>query len=67
MKLVKFQNINMVYLVIALALYAVLATYAAMDYIAITAPPWDYCGIHQTKAGTAFDCIRFGTDVVIIK
>ena len=67
MKIAKFQNINTVYLVIALALYAIVALYISMDAIALTLPPWDYCGLSQSHIGTSFTCIAFDSDVVIIK
>jgi len=54
------------WLTIFLMLAAMFA-YSYADFISITAPPWDACGFTETKAGTAFNCIRFDTDVIIIK
>jgi hypothetical protein len=58
---------NTIYLLIALLCFAVIALYIYADAIAITAPPWDFCGFNQTHIGTSFTCIAFDSDVVIIK
>lgn len=54
------------YLLAALVI-GLLALYLYADTIAITAPPWDYCGFHATHAGRALDCIRFDVDLINLK
>ena len=58
---------NTIYLIIALILFSIVALFIYADTIAITAPPWDYCGFTQTHIGDSFVCIGFDQDVSIIK
>lgn len=59
------RNLFVWFAVVTLA--SLVALYFAVDAISLTLPPWDYCGWHETKAGTAFDCIRFDVTPVTLK
>ena len=58
---------NVLYITIAALIIGALAIYLNADSISLTLPPWDFCGWHETKAGTAFDCIAYDADVWAIK
>lgn len=46
---------------------SVLGFYLAVDAIAFTLPPWDYCGFSYNHIGTSFTCIGFDVEPIIIK
>jgi hypothetical protein len=58
---------NVLYITLAALVIGALAIYLNADTISLTLPPWDFCGWHETKAGTAFDCIAYDVNVWALK
>ena len=60
-------NRNLFNWFVVVMLASLVTLYFAVDTISLTLPPWDYCGWHETKAGTAFDCIQFDVETIVLK